>query len=130
MSKEYRPQPSKPTEQHKPHQEGANGVPGIQPTLNERAKPPPEKRSRGRPRLSIPPEDTKRLQQREWNDRYYQKHGDKTLASSNSKRYAKDHKEERSQYKRDYRKRRKQEQDAELRQSQQDRDEGASQIFP
>jgi polyhydroxyalkanoate synthesis regulator phasin len=33
MSKEeYRPQPSKPTERHKPHQEGGNGAPGIQPT--------------------------------------------------------------------------------------------------
>ena len=38
---------SKQPEQHQPHQEGGNGAPGIQPTLNERAKPPPE--SAGRP---------------------------------------------------------------------------------
>ena len=31
-----------PTEQHKPHQEGGNGSPGLPPTLHERAKPPPE----------------------------------------------------------------------------------------
>jgi hypothetical protein len=35
-------QPSTPTEQHKPHQECGNGASGIPPTLNERAKPPPE----------------------------------------------------------------------------------------
>src|SRR5678816_3594414 len=43
MSKEeYRPQPSKQPELHKTQQEGANGAPGLPPTLNERAKPPPE----------------------------------------------------------------------------------------
>jgi len=35
-------QPNKPTEQHKPQLERGNGAPGIQPTLNERAKPPPQ----------------------------------------------------------------------------------------
>jgi hypothetical protein len=43
------PQPSTPTEQHKPHQEGGNGAPGIPPTLNVnvRAKPPPERLAQG-----------------------------------------------------------------------------------
>lgn len=46
MSKEeYRPQPSKPIDQHKPHLEAGNGASGIQPTLNERAKPPPPEKS-------------------------------------------------------------------------------------
>ena len=36
------PQQRTPTEQHKPQLEGGNGSPGIPPTLNERAKPPPE----------------------------------------------------------------------------------------
>jgi hypothetical protein len=47
MKEEYRPQPSKQSEQHKPQQEGGNGAPGIQPTLNERAKPPPESPASG-----------------------------------------------------------------------------------
>jgi hypothetical protein len=40
-------QPNTPTEQHKPQLEGGNGAPGIPPTpnLNERAKPPPTKKS-------------------------------------------------------------------------------------
>jgi hypothetical protein len=43
MSKEeYRPQPSKQPEQHKPQQEGGTGAPGIPPVLQERAQPPPE----------------------------------------------------------------------------------------
>ncbi len=33
---------SKPSEQHKPHQEGGNGSPGLRRTVQERAKPPPE----------------------------------------------------------------------------------------
>src|SRR4030095_4059345 len=41
---ERTPQQSKPTEQLKPQLEVGNGAPGIQPTLNERAKPPPESR--------------------------------------------------------------------------------------
>jgi hypothetical protein len=45
---ERTPQPSKPTEQHKPHQEGGSGAPGIRPTLNEQAKPPPEAAAHGR----------------------------------------------------------------------------------
>jgi hypothetical protein len=40
------PQQSKPTDQHKPHLEGANGSPGLPPTLHERAKPPPESQER------------------------------------------------------------------------------------
>jgi hypothetical protein len=39
-------QQSKPTEHHKPHQEGGNGVRGIPPVLQERAKPPPESQER------------------------------------------------------------------------------------
>jgi hypothetical protein len=42
---ERTPQPSKPTDQHKPHLEDANGSPGLPPTLNERAKPPPESKA-------------------------------------------------------------------------------------
>jgi hypothetical protein len=41
------PQPSTPTEQHRPQLEGDNGVPGIAPTLNERSKPPPEGTAQG-----------------------------------------------------------------------------------
>jgi hypothetical protein len=32
----------RPTEHHKPQMEAGNGVPGIAPTLHERAKPPPQ----------------------------------------------------------------------------------------
>jgi hypothetical protein len=36
-------QQRRPTEQLKPQMEAGNSAPGIPPTLNERAKPPPEK---------------------------------------------------------------------------------------
>jgi hypothetical protein len=129
-------QQSKPTEQHKPHQEGGNGSLGLPPTINERAKPPPEsqgeptpaKRKRGRPRLPIPPEDVQRLQKRGRNDRYYQKHRDEKLGQN--KHYQKEHREERTQYKRDYRKRPKEQHEAELSQSRQDQYIVATQIFP
>jgi hypothetical protein len=50
-----------PTEQHKPHQEGGNGAPGIPPTLNEQAKPPPESSAHGeseRTSVQQPQEDS------------------------------------------------------------------------
>src|SRR4051794_34778229 len=40
------PQQRTPTEHLKPQQEGGSGAPGIPPTLNERAKPPPESQER------------------------------------------------------------------------------------
>jgi len=41
------PQQSKPTEQHKPHQEAGNGILALSPTLHERAKPPPDSPAHG-----------------------------------------------------------------------------------
>jgi hypothetical protein len=61
------PQQSKPTEQLKPHHEGRNGSPGLPLTLQEQAKPPPEKRPRGRPKLS---EFTEEDRERRWVERH------------------------------------------------------------
>jgi hypothetical protein len=127
MSEQQPYHPPIPEAQRTPH-EGGNGTLGLPRTVHESAKPPPEKRPRGRPRLPISPEDKQRLLKRGRNDRYYQKHGEKKLEQN--KRFQKEHREEKTQYKREYRKRNKELHEAESRQSQPDQPTETIEIFP
>jgi hypothetical protein len=120
MSKEfeYRPQPNKQSEQHKPQQEGGNGSPGIPPTLQERAKPPPESQER-KPQTRIVYNPNKET----WEE--YKKRFDEALPQRREKL-----RQYNREYKRRWRKARKEQRKAALPQREQEQLSEAIEIFP